>query len=185
MNTTAPRKIPVGISQCLLGAPVRYNGGHKLSRVCTGPLECYFDYVPFCPEVAIGMGVPRPPIHLVASDGGLRALGVGNPSLDVTGRLWVYADQVAPQLARLGGFILMQKSPSCGLDSTPRYVPGARQPLGRGAGLFAARLRELFPGLPLVEARRLEDRAIREDFIARVSAYYTGPGGPGSTGAAR
>ncbi|MCW8125093.1 DUF523 domain-containing protein [Microbulbifer halophilus] len=167
----SPRKIPVGISQCLLGAPVRYNGGHKLSRVCTEALSKYFDYLPFCPEVAIGMGVPRPPIHLVASDGGPRAQGVGDPHLDVTRQLREYAERVAPQVARLGGFIFMQKSPSCGLHSTPRYRPGDPQAQAHGAGLFAERLRELFPALPVEEAWQLEERPRREEFLARVRAY--------------
>lgn len=152
---------------------MRYNGGHKLSRVCTGLLADRFEYLSFCPEVAIGMGVPRPPIRLVASDGDIRALRVKEPQLDVTRALRNYADQVAPRLERLGGFILTQKSPSCGLGSTPRYAPGGRQPLGYGAGLFAARLRELFPDMPLVEAGQLEAREIREDFVVRVVAYHT------------
>jgi uncharacterized protein YbbK (DUF523 family) len=172
MNLPIPpvNKIPVGISQCVLGDPVRYNGGHKLCRVCTELLGDYFDYVPFCPEVAIGLGVPRAPIQLVVRDGELRALGVEDPGLDVTQQLLDYADQLAPQVSALRGFIFMQKSPSCGLDSTPRYLPHNPVPLAFGAGLFAERLRERFADLPVEEAGRLENSDIRARFLAQVLA---------------
>lgn len=164
-------KIPVGISLCLLGERVRYDGGHKLSRVCTELLGRHFDYRPFCPEVAAGLGVPRPPIHLVASDRGLRALGVGGR--DFTRALLDYADSVTEQVRQLSGFILMERSPSCGLVSTPRHRSAGGAAGEPGAGLFAGRLREHFPDLPMEEAGRLRDPDIRERFIERVFAYHS------------
>lgn len=171
MNKPPPRRIPVGISQCALGDPVRYNGGHKRSEVCTGLLSRWLDLRPYCPEVAIGMGVPRPPIHLVMNGGQLRALGRDDVALDVTDALLGYADRVVSEVSCLRGFILMQKSPSCGVRSTPRYLPGDPESRGRGAGLFAARLHEHFPALPMEEVGRLNHSAVREHFLTRVSAY--------------
>lgn len=163
-------KIPVGISQCALGDPVRYNGGHKHSEVCTRLLSRCLDLRPFCPEVAIGLGVPRPPIHLIVSDR-LRAVGVDDPRMDVTEALENYADRVVPQVARLRGFILMQKSPSCGVRSVPHYKKESLDPVTHGAGLFAARLRMHFPDLPMEEVGRLNASEIRENFLTRVFAY--------------
>lgn len=164
-------KIPVGISRCLLGEPVRYDGGHKLSHTCTDLLGEYFEYLPFCPEVAVGLGVPRPPIQLVVSDRGLRALGVEDGGRDFTRALLDYADTAAERIGRLRGFILMDRSPSCGLHSTPRHLPGGGETGEPGAGLFAGRLREHFPGLPMEEAGRLENPAVRARFLHRVFAY--------------
>ncbi|MFC6634696.1 DUF523 and DUF1722 domain-containing protein [Microbulbifer taiwanensis] len=163
-------KIPVGISQCALGDPVRYDGGHKLSKVCTQLLSQCLELQPFCPEVAIGLGVPRPPIRLVASDR-LRAVGRDDPGIDVTEALEGYADRLVPKAAQLRGFILMQKSPSCGVRTVPHYKADGSMPLAHGAGLFAARLREHFPHLPIEEVGRLNASDIRENFLTRVFAY--------------
>ncbi|WKT61235.1 DUF523 and DUF1722 domain-containing protein [Microbulbifer thermotolerans] len=163
-------RIPVGISQCALGDPVRYNGGHKHSKVCTELLSQCLELRPFCPEVAIGLGVPRPPIHLIVSDR-LRAVGRDDPRMDVTEALENYADRVVPQVAELRGFILMQKSPSCGVRSVPHYKEDGAGALAHGAGLFAARLREHFPHLPIEEVGRLNASDIRENFLTRVFAY--------------
>lgn len=163
-------KVPVGISQCAVGDPVRYNGGHKHSKVCTQLLSQCLELHPFCPEVAIGLGVPRPPIHLIVSDR-LRAVGRDDPTMDVTEALEDYADRLVPQVEQLRGFILMQKSPSCGVRSVPHYKEDGSAPLAHGAGLFAARLREHFPHLPLEEVGRLNASDIRENFLTRVFAY--------------
>ncbi|WP_323846871.1 DUF523 and DUF1722 domain-containing protein [Microbulbifer magnicolonia] len=164
------QRIPVGISQCAVGDPVRFNGGHKHSKVCTQLLSRCFELHPYCPEVAIGLGVPRPPIHLIVSDR-LRAVGRDDPGMDVTDALEDYADRIAPQVAQLRGFILMQKSPSCGLRTTPHFKADGPDTLAHGAGLFAARLREHFPHLPLEEVGRLNASDIRENFLTRVFAY--------------
>jgi Uncharacterized conserved protein len=163
-------KIAVGISSCLLGEQVRYNGGHKHNHYCTDILAKYFAFKPFCPEVAIGMGVPRQTIRLVGEVGNARALGTQNSAFDVTDRLLDYADQTYPEIEVLCGYILMNDSPSCGLYSSKVYnAKGA--PVGKGAGLFAERLRVRFPLLPMEEAGRLNDPVLRENFIARVFLY--------------
>lgn len=173
MTPSTHERIPVGISACLMGENVRFNGSHKRSRFCTDVLSRYFDFRPVCPEVAIGLGTPREPIRLVASssdDESPRAVGVSNPDLDVTAPLSNYADQCADSMQDLCGFILMQKSPSCGLFEVKRYLSNGH-PEGKTAGVFARRLRERLPLLPIEEAGRLNDAALRENFMVRVYAY--------------
>lgn len=166
------RKIPVGVSECLLGEPVRYDGGHKRSRFLTDVLSEYFDYRPVCPEVAIGLGIPRKPIRLVATDAGSRVQGIENPELDVTDELSVQADLTVARLPEICGYVFMQNSPSCGVFRMKRYG-GNGQPLdSEGQGAYARRLIELMPLLPVEEEGRLNDAALRENFIARVYAYH-------------
>ena len=172
-TSSTEARIPVGISACLMGESVRFNGSHKRSRFCTDVLSRYFDFRPVCPEVAIGLGTPREPIRLVASssdDQQPRALGVSDDTLDVTQPLTDFADSCADSMDDLCGFILMQKSPSCGLFEVKRYLANGH-PEGKTSGVFARRLRERMPLLPIEEAGRLNDAALRENFIVRVYAY--------------
>lgn len=164
------KKIPVGISSCLLGEEVRYNGGHKHNAYCTDVLAQHFAFKPFCPEVAIGMGVPRETIRLVGELGRARARGTQNSEQDVTDRLQTYAEAVVAEAAALRGYILMKDSPSCGLYSTKVYSDKGA-PIGKGAGIFAARLRERLPLLPMEESGRLNDPGLRENFVSRVFFY--------------
>lgn len=163
-------KIAVGISSCLLGEEVRYNGGHKHDAYCTSVLARYFDFKSFCPEVAIGLGVPRQTIRLVGEVGAARVVGTQDPSFDVTDRLAFYADSVLDSVADLRGYIFMKDSPSCGLYSAKVYSEKGA-PIGKGPGLYAGRLRERFPLLPMEESGRLNDPGLRENFIARVFFY--------------
>ncbi|QIL91608.1 DUF1722 domain-containing protein [Microbulbifer sp. SH-1] len=174
--TPRQSKIPVGISQCAMGDPVRYNGGHKHSKVCTQLLSQCFEYVPLCPEVAIGLGIPRKPIHLLVDKAGepvdaVRVVGVEDASVDVTAPLRDYADSVVPQLERVRGYILMQNSPSCGLRGVRRYLDNGHGIDSEGVGLFALRLRQHFPDLPMEEVGRLNNSELRENFLTRVFAY--------------
>ena len=166
-------KIPVGISACLMGESVRFNGGHKRSRFCTDTLSEYFDFRAVCPEVAIGMTIPREPIRLVSEtpdDSSVRAVGTDNPELDVTDDLTAYARTASDRMQDLCGFIFMQKSPSCGVFGVKRYLPNGH-PEGKAQGLFAAEFARLNPLLPIEEAGRLNDVALRENFMVRVYAY--------------
>lgn len=169
-------RIPVGISQCAMGDPVRFNGGHKHSKVCTQLLAQCFEYVPLCPEVAIGMGVPRKPIHLLVDKGGadvdaVRVVGVDDPSVDVTQPLRDYADSVVPELQKIRGYIFMQNSPSCGLRGVRRYLANGHSIDSEGMGVFARRLQQQFPHLPMEEVGRLNNSELRENFLTRVFAY--------------
>ena len=164
-------RIRLGISSCLLGQEVRYDGGHKHNGYITESLGQFFEFVPFCPEVAIGLGVPRPPIRLVKDVDGTRARGIKDPTLDVTDRLAEYAAKVAPKLRGVSGYILKKGSPSCGMERVKVY---GRQgvSVSAGAGIYAGALMELLPELPFEEEGRLMDPVLRENFIERVFVYH-------------
>lgn len=170
---TDTHKIPVGISQCLLGDKVRYDGSHKRSVYCTDVLSEYFEFMPVCPEAGAGMGIPRPPIRLVQADkeSPIRVLGVKDPDFDATDDLQAFADKAIAGFDHLRGYILMQKSPSCGMERVPVYHGNGNPLHQKGVGLFAQRLMETHPLLPVEEAGRLNDAVLRENFIARVYAY--------------
>ena len=169
--TIAKNRIKVGISACLLGAPVRFNGGHKQSHLCKTVLAQYFEYVSVCPEQAIGLGTPREPIRLVGDTLKPRAVGTVNSELDVTDALTAYGQQTAAQLTDLCGFILMQKSPSCGMERVKVYQYSGHTAEHGGVGLFAAALMQAKPNLPVEEDGRLNDPVLRENFMTRVFAY--------------
>jgi uncharacterized protein YbgA (DUF1722 family)/uncharacterized protein YbbK (DUF523 family) len=165
-----PSKAKLGISACLLGAEVRYNGGHKLSRLCSRSLAEHFEFVPVCPEVGIGMPVPRQPIRLVGDPQAPRAVGTVERSHDVTDALAAYAERMAGELQGICGFIFMQQSPSCGLERVKVYQDGGR-PSEPGRGIFAAAFCARHPDLPVEEDGRLNDPVLRENFLTRVFAY--------------
>lgn len=163
--------IQIGISSCLLGESVRFNGGHKHSHFCTDVLGQYFQFIPVCPEVGIGMGIPRPPIRLIASSAGPQAVGVSDPTQNFTAPLTAYAQQKSAELQGISGYILMQKSPSCGYERVKLYRDNG-YPADEGAqGIYAAEFARLNPLLPIEEAGRLNDAMLRENFITRVFAY--------------
>ena len=164
-------KIPVGISSCLLGQEVRYNGGHTRSKYCVNHLSRIFEFVAFCPEVAIGLGIPREPIRMIGAIDAPRVVGTVTTELDVTDALVDYAHTVAGQAENFCGYIFMKNSPSCGLYSTKIYNDKNNLP-GKHAGMFTRTLRQLLPLLPVEEDGRLNDAVLRENFIAQVFAYH-------------
>lgn len=166
------KEINLGISACLMGEKVRYNGDHKKSSYCTNLLSQYFDFVPVCPEVAIGLGIPRKPIRLVGDMNQYRVKGTDDPTLDVTDELYDYGTRKARELDTISGYILMQKSPSCGMERVKVYHENG-SPLGRSEpGIYARALMETNPLLPVEEEGRLHDPVLRENFINRVIAYH-------------
>lgn len=164
-------RIRLGISSCLLGQEVRYDGGHKHNGYITETLGQFFEFVPFCPEVAIGLGIPRPPIRLVKSAQRVRARGIKDPALDVTDQLQGYAERVAPKLHDISGYILKKGSPSCGMERVKIYGSKGMS-VASGAGVYAATLMELLPALPFEEEGRLMDPVLRENFVERVFVYH-------------
>jgi len=164
-------KIAVGISACLLGQQVRFDGGHKRHAYAVDVLARYFSYVPVCPEVAIGLGIPRPTLRLVGDPERPRALGVKDPSLDVTARLEDFAGRQVPLLRGLSGFILKKDSPSCGMERVRVYSEAKGMPSRSGAGIFARELLRGLPHLPVEEEGRLNDPVLRENFVNRVFVY--------------
>lgn len=171
MNQLADQtRLCVGVSSCLLGNPVRYDGEDKASPGVLA-LAAEVVFLPFCPEVAIGLGVPRPPIQLVRRGDEVFALGVDDPLVDVTDALRGYAEQLAESYgAELHGYVFKARSPSCGLGTTPLFDSDSEQ-LGVIDGLFAGVLRVAWPGLPMVDEVALETAAGRNDFLAAVTDY--------------
>jgi uncharacterized protein YbgA (DUF1722 family)/uncharacterized protein YbbK (DUF523 family) len=165
--TARPR---LAVSACLLGEPVRYDAGHKRSRYVTDVLGAHFELVPVCPELGIGMGVPRPPIHLVRTAAGLRARDVHDPQRDVTDALAGFGRRTAAQLADVSGYVLKSRSPSCGLARV-RIRDEAGNPSGYGRGVHAQAVTEALPALPMEEEGRLAHGPLREAFLDRVYAY--------------
>ena len=163
-------KIQVGVSRCLLGDEVRFDGGHKRDRYVHDVLGQYFDWVPVCPEVEIGLPVPRPTIRLVRVGGDLRVQGSRDPSLDVTEALDGLYERERERFAGVRGFILKRGSPSCGMERVKIHHEEGR-PDRTGVGAFARALMAHRSTLPVEEEGRLNDARLRENFIARVFAY--------------
>jgi uncharacterized protein YbgA (DUF1722 family)/uncharacterized protein YbbK (DUF523 family) len=162
--------VKVGVSGCLLGKKVRFDGGHKRNRFITDSLADCFQLVPFCPEVAIGMGIPRQPIRLVGTAQTPRAVGVRQPEMDVTSALQTYARGVAEHIQDLCGFIFKKDSPSCGMARVKIYNHSG-MPERTGTGLFAREIMRADPLLPVEEEGRLNDVHLRENFVTRVCVY--------------
>jgi uncharacterized protein YbgA (DUF1722 family)/uncharacterized protein YbbK (DUF523 family) len=171
VSSYTPPRIRIGISSCLLGNKVRYDGNHKLDTYITRTLGRYFEFIPVCPEMAIGLGVPRPPIRLAGNSKAPRAVGVKDPTLDVTGELAAYGTRMARELIDISGYILKSRSPSCGMERVKLYNPG-RPAAKRGRGIYTAAFMSVQPLLPMEEEGRLSDPRLRENFIERVFAYH-------------
>jgi uncharacterized protein YbgA (DUF1722 family)/uncharacterized protein YbbK (DUF523 family) len=169
MDTLNPENIKIGISSCLLGENVRFDAGHKKNSYVTGVLKDYFDFLPFCPEVEIGLSIPREPIRLVAVGDEVLCKGTKNSELDVTDQLYDIADKQKMWHQELCGYILKKDSPSCGMERVKIYSDG--MPTKKGVGIYASRLMKNFPCLPVEEEGRLEDAHLRENFIQRVFIY--------------
>jgi uncharacterized protein YbgA (DUF1722 family)/uncharacterized protein YbbK (DUF523 family) len=159
----------IAVSSCLLGQQVRYDGGHKQDAWITGPLAEQVDYLPICPEVAIGLGVPRPPIHLIGDPRRPRAVGVQDGTLDVTAALERFARHTVHDLRDVSGYILKSKSPSCGMARVRLHgQQGGRK---TAAGIHAREIMARLPELPVEEEGRLTDPVLRENFVSRVYTY--------------
>jgi uncharacterized protein YbgA (DUF1722 family)/uncharacterized protein YbbK (DUF523 family) len=166
------RVIRVGISSCLLGEKVRYDGGHKLDTLITEVLGKYLEWVPVCPEMEIGLGAPRETLHLVGSARRPRLVGTDS-GRDYADKMTEWAGKRLDELARLGldGYILKKGSPSCGMERVPVYREG-KTVQRIGTGIYADLLLGRFGLLPVEEEGRLHDTNIRENFVERVLAHH-------------
>ena len=166
-----PAKPRIGVSSCLLGHRVRYDGGHKRHRAVNDTLSRLFDIVAVCPEMEVGMGVPREPVDLVGDPKAPRMVGQRS-GRDWTGIMRRYGRRRAAEIQRLevSGLVLKAGSPSCGPDRVPVLSEsgGHRSP---GSGLFARALADAVPLLPVEAEDRLDDAPLCENFAERVHAY--------------
>jgi len=166
----AATDVRIGVSSCLLGQNVRYDGGHKQDGFLTGLLAQFVRFIPVCPEVELGLGTPREAIRLVR-DGALVRLVGGVTGADHTEPMRRLAEKRVAELARLDldGYVLKKDSPSCGMERVKVYRGAVATRDGRGA--FAAVLLDRMPLLPVEEEGRLDDLPLRENFVERVFAH--------------
>jgi uncharacterized protein YbgA (DUF1722 family)/uncharacterized protein YbbK (DUF523 family) len=167
-QSSASDRIRLGVSSCLLGEEVRFDGGHKHDRFLTDVLGRHVEWVPVCPEVELGLGVPRDTLRLVGMPDAPR-LVQEKTGEDLTARMQRYARDRVRELAalELDGYVLKRASPSCGLLRVRVYRDNG-VPAADGRGLFAETLVAALPALPVEEEGRLNDPALRENFIERV-----------------
>jgi len=165
------RPIRLGVSSCLLGNAVRYDGGHRRDAFVADRLGVLVEWVPVCPEVEVGMGTPRPVLHLVREGDDVRLLEIES-GRDHTRAMQHYTERRVRALRDLdlSGFVLKKNSPSCGV--TRVKVQGDRgAPAKDNRGLFASHLMHTCPNLPVEDEGRLDDAKLRENFVERVFAY--------------
>ncbi|WCN12443.1 DUF1722 domain-containing protein [Marinomonas mediterranea] len=165
-------KIPVGISSCLLGDNVRFNGGHSRSTYCLRPLSEYFEYKKFCPEVAAGFGTPRPTLRLIGDPNSPVMTYTKGTEEDLTGQFKQASERYLATMPELDGYIVMKNSPSCGMSRIKVYQENGHPHMERVSGLFTDALMRKFPLLPVEEDGRLNDPALRENFMLRVFAHH-------------
>ncbi len=159
-------KLKIGVSSCLLGESVRYDGGHKYNQTVIDLFDLgdRFEAVPVCPEMEMGMGVPREPVKIEAN----RLLGVESGK-DWTEAMHSFHSEKLKELTQLNGFIFKSRSPSCGIQGVPVYAETAQAE--KSSGLFAHAVMKHFPSLPIIDEEALQDATTREKFIARVLGY--------------
>jgi len=172
VRVVGPR-VRIGVSSCLLGQEVRYDGQHKRDRFLTDVLGAHVDFVPVCPELEVGMGVPREAIRLVAAPGqagGVRLVGVRTQT-DHTDAMEGFSARRITELAglELRGYVFKKDSPSCGVFRVRVWKEG--QASRDGVGMFARAFRAALPLVPVEEEGRLADPRLRESFVERVFAY--------------
>lgn len=176
----APLPLRIGVSSCLVGRPVRFDGQHKRDSFLVDELGPFVTFVPVCPEVEVGMPVPRETLRLIRGAGrrAEETRMVSRSGEDWTARMTAWAKDRVAALARaeLSGYVLKKDSPSCGVWRVKRYDEGEPEAGGHpqrdGQGLFAAELQRALPHLPVEEEGRLCDAKLRDNFIERVFAYH-------------
>ena len=176
MKTTPPslsKKPLVGVSQCLLGEAVRYDGQAKANRIILEQLSRIFEFLPVCPEVEAGLSIPRPPVRLTGSITNPRITGRDDPSLDVTEIMMTYCKSKPIELKQLAGYIFKSRSPSCGLNSTPVFI-NEECVTETSRGVFAREFCEHYPQLPVIEDNELEHEDRLEKFIQSVLSEQPG-----------
>ncbi|MFI6316240.1 YbgA family protein [Nonomuraea sp. NPDC050556] len=160
---TRPR---VAVSSCLLGEPVRFNGGHSRDRFLAGLLDPYVDWVPICPEMEIGLGAPRETVRLEVGP----RLMTRTTRVDLTDRMTTLARERAGGLVA-DGYVFKARSPSCGIHGIPLYGPEGQPVDRRNRGMFSGAVMDAHPLLPVEDEGRLNDALLRESFVERVFAH--------------
>ncbi|CAM7741683.1 MAG: DUF523 and DUF1722 domain-containing protein [Citrobacter portucalensis] len=161
----------IGISGCLTGTAVRFDGGHKRMGFAMDELAQWVTFKPVCPEMSIGLSVPRPALRLVqTNEGYIRMRFSHEPGEDITDKMTEFTTPYIRGLSTLSGFIVCAKSPSCGMERVRLYDEMGNRGRKEGTGLFTSALMEAYPWLPVEEDGRLHDPVLRENFVERIFA---------------
>ena len=165
-------KPTIAISGCLLGQKVRFDGGHKHFRYATESLSSFFNFYPICPEVSIGLGVPRTTIRLIKGvNGATEAVSNADQTVRYTDSLRSYGKEMAKSLDKVSGYIFKKDSPSCGVERVKIYENDHMPPNKVGVGIYTKEIIKAHPNLPVEEEGRLNDPHLRENFLERVFTY--------------
>ena len=164
------KSISVGVSSCLLGHNVRYDGQNKRHDLVLALCDD-FHCVAICPELAIGLGVPRMPVNIIQTGHQQRVRGSADGQLDVTDQLMDYADHINDSMPEICGYIFKSRSPSCGVQSTPCFDEHEKQ-IGVTSGIYSGRIIQRVPDLPVVEETQLTSESDVKDFANAVRTYW-------------
>ncbi|CNG77439.1 YbgA family protein [Yersinia intermedia] len=166
-------KIAVGISACLLGEKVRFDGGHKRLTFAVDELAPFVHFEPVCPEMAIGLPSPRPALRLVkAGSDDIRLSFSNQPETDLTSAMQDFSAKKIAGLQHLSGYVVCAKSPSCGMERVRVYEADGKNNRKSGTGIFTQELMRQLPWLPIEEDGRLCDPELKENFVARIYALH-------------
>ncbi len=166
------QKPQIGVSACLMGHQVRFDGGHKRSHFVLDQCSEYFGLHPVCPEAELGLGIPRPTIQLRQYEAEVRLVYSKQPDNDLTDKMQAFSSNRVRDLSKLHGFIFKKDSPSCGVERVPVFSDRTGMRERNGTGIFAAEFMKQYPHVPVEEEGRLNDIKLRENFLERVYAYY-------------
>jgi len=170
IKSNSERTINIAVSSCLLGEPVRYDGTTKQNLVIHNQYSCYFNLISICPEMAIGLGVPRAPIKIVENPNNPVAnmlVDRDDLSLNYTNKMLSYANQSCEDMKTVCGYVVKERSPSCGLHKTPQFSCDG-EILSYGAGLFTDTIKDRFPWLPIITDFDLLEEDKNDNFLERV-----------------
>lgn len=166
------KKLKIAVSSCLLGEAVRYDGTDKHIEFITQQLSQDYNLVSLCPEMAIGMGVPRPPIHLFDNEQSIQVVGVDNPDKNVTKALIEYGKNIIETQADICGYIFKKNSPSCGTKNV-KVMNNKGIYERRGQGMYARAIMKALPLLPVIDEDDFLDDDCREIFLKKVERYIS------------
>ena len=165
-------KPQIGVSACLARQPVRFDGCFIANPFVNNECSEFFDLHTICPEVEMGLGIPRPVIQLRDFDGEIRLVFSKNPENDITNEMREYSERKLDALPPLDGYIFKKDSPSCGVFSVAVKNDKSGMRKRNGIGIFAQAFKERFPEVPTEDEGRLNDKGIRENFLERIYAHY-------------
>ena len=165
-------KIKIAVSSCLLGEAVRYDGSDNHIKYITQYLATEYSLISICPEMAIGMGVPRPPIHLVDNGESIEAVGVENPDNNVTDALSRYGESVSQLHPDICGYIFKKNSPSCGPDNVKVMNLESGEYECRGQGVYVRAIKKHYPELPVIDEDECLNFKAMQNFLYSVEKYY-------------